>query len=469
MISSSTEVKEIQDRNASARARVMNATMSLGIMVDRKLIAAAMMELAAVWRDEADWWDATTKKGRVATAKELRMAATRVAGFAVGLTTGPLTGDEPVGTAVTVGGIEFVKHGVDPFPETTGDPVMDFLTGATDSYEPVAPPAATVTQLVDNPFVSPASPGAGRPKPATVPYVGLSGLAEHLASASPRDHVSHSYVSSYESCSLSALLSDATKAGAIGVRRPSWSLIGGSAFHAAVESVERGVHSHQAIVDPQGLWAASLDVEVKNAMAAVSDTVYADMSTWHVANGGREGYDWWRVEGEAMLLRYLLHHNEAWREDRCLLEISGELVIEYPYSMTVRGLDGASGITTEGFIDAAWVDMTSGQITIVDYKSGRSAPTGTFQLGEYAHALVMAQPLIAASTAPLLGSYWLARKGEYSTPIDVLSAHPLVELQYRYDAAWRGTQARIFTPSQSNLCASCSVRDYCPTQERSGR
>jgi hypothetical protein len=65
---------------------------------------------------------------------------------------------------------------------------------------------------------------------------------------------------------------------------------------------------------------------------------------------------------------------------------------------------------------------------------------------------------------PILGQYWLARKGIYTTAVPVLQRHPMAELQYRYDQAARGQRHGVFAPHVSNFCTSCSVKDYCPTQ-----
>jgi hypothetical protein len=109
--------------------------------------------------------------------------------------------------------------------------------------------------------------------------------------------------------------------------------------------------------------------------------------------------------------------------------------------------------------------MTTYSLTVRDYKTGARDPESTFQLGEYGHALLFAMGIPnEPADRPILGSYWLARKGIYTDPVPVLQRHPLPELQYRYDAAMRGTAAKIFAPHTSNLCKSCSAVDYCPTQ-----
>ena len=168
-----------------------------------------------------------------------------------------------------------------------------------------------------------------------------------------------------------------------------------------------------------------------------------------------------------MLDLYIKHHTPAWRAANPVFRVHDATpVIEYRYDMTLRSLDGERGLTAQGFIDVARLNMTTYSLTVTDYKTGSREPESTFQLGEYGHALLMAMGIPAEpDDRPILGQYWLARKGIYTDPVPVLRRHPLEELQYRYDSAMRGTSARVFSPKVSALCKSCSVADYCPTQQ----
>ena len=477
--------KQIVERDAATRARVFEAACLPILTSDYynedaivESLGGAMMALVDAWREDAAWWEKSGRRGGIGAAKELRNAAARLAGFAVGLKAvakfeqPEIAQPEPTPARGTFPAA----------PESSGDPTMDFLTGKTNTYEPksqassatvlaeltteatITPPIPSVPAAVDNVFTSPGAPGAGkRPAVSPLPYAALPILATRPMG---RDHVSHSYVSSYEQCSLSALLSDASKAGLIGARRPSWSLVGGNALHAAIEEYERRELSGVLHPDVAEAWNYHLNIHVADTIADLAGSPYFDPATWHEANGGREGYDWWRVEGEAMLKRYITFHDEAWRETRRVLAMPDQtLALEVPYEMTVRSLDGTTGFTSKGKIDAVWIEPASNEITIIDYKSGRNAPTETFQLGEYGHALAMLL-LGQVSAHKILGRYWLARKGEYTPPIDLLETHPIEELQYRYEAAMRGTKAGVFAPHPNPLCISCGVRDYCPASPK---
>lgn len=534
MTSTSAEVKEIQDRNATARGRVIAAA---GLQTNggnhpdslAEVVQAAMMELAEVWREEAAWFTAQKRKGHIGISKELTQAAARLAGFAVGLTTRPVTTElkpnalrcdcgawitlPPTGEAVLCGCgllhradldselpapgpgqlIDMIDAVIEALPE--GDPVVNVFTSPSTAPlddpnpEPTLPSQDSrdlheighgpseeqnlraiigplgAASIVDSPFTNPGVPWLNQKRAVeVVPFHELPIIA---AATPARDHVSHSYVETYEGCSLSAMLRDASRAGQIGAQRPGWSQIGGRAFHSAVEMIERMALSNVMVADDiESFWLQAFEAEVKETMDALVGTPYADSTTWYIANKGKEGFDWWRVEGAKMLQLYVKHHTPEWRAANATFLLQDQTpVIELEYNMSLRSLDGERGLTAKGFVDKATLDMSTYSLTVLDYKTSSRDPGSTFQLGEYGHALLMAMGIAnEPPERPILGRYWLARKGIYTDPVAVVTRHPLTELQYRYDVADRGTRQRIFAPHVTNLCTSCSVVDYCPAQ-----
>ena len=525
--STSADVKEIQDRNAAARGRVIDAggrSHDKAIGEDRSheriaaCIEAAMMELAAIWREEAAHVTAAGRKGHIGIAKEYTQAAARLAGFAVGLTSRPVTAPplddlaeytaaeaEALEAALTKAGDSEVAHFLADVSAAlpAGDPVAAVFASPIPTSACAHPKDASsvlkdgstrctlcglttrpliddqseeqnlrdiigslgVTATIDHPFTNPGIPWLNQRRSVEViPYAELPIIAAALP---PRGHVSHSYVETYEGCSLSAMLRDASRASHVGASRPGWSQLGGKAFHAAVELIERLALSGVTTADdPETLWNQHFDAVVQEQLDALVGTPYADSATWYISNRGKEGFDWWRVEGAKMLGLYVKHHTPAWRANNPTFLLQDTTpVIELEYSMSIRSLDGERGLTAQGFIDRATLDLTTYSLTVLDYKTGAREPESTFQLGEYGHALLMAMSIPQEpADRPILGRYWLARKGIYTDAVPVVTRHPLAELQYRYDAAARGTQARIFAPHVTNLCKSCSVVDYCPAQ-----
>ncbi len=129
---------------------------------------------------------------------------------------------------------------------------------------------------------------------------------------------------------------------------------------------------------------------------------------------------------------------------------------------------GGSPITVEGRMDAAWMSLDQAEypaatLEIVDHKAGKSVPTDPFQLRQYADVL-RSTYLPANFGLRIVGRWWLARKGLYTAPIILDPIDGRAEIDYRYRAAQRVMANAAFTPSPSNMCSSCGLVDYCPTQ-----
>jgi hypothetical protein len=601
-----TAADEVRERQAAARARVLSASdkalaETLGVNVDRYggtavAVQAAMLELAQVWREDAEYFATAKRRGWKSTADQLTQAAARLVGFAQGLTapnivsTGTLVIPvpvEPLGGAMTAenpeqlmafmrgetndpgvvyakrGGIQFptvpsellvnpgpgvivrhddgrveygegtqdevaaqaeketaaafdamreacshpepqrstLKSGViictlcsaavgqaaserltELVPGTkrglviTGDATLDYLSGATNTYEPTPKDQPVQpTPAVDNPFTSPAAPGTNR---APVKRLMFGELGPLIAATYPvpRPHLSHSYVESLSKCGLSALLSDASKAGHLGPRRPSWSLIGGNALHAAIEAIERvsisigGADPATAAQTPnwEEFWEEALTLQVSEISASLIGTPYANPSTWHVANKGLENYDWWRVQGLDMVKKYLTVHDTAWRSRHTLLQVPAlpsdtrVPVLELPFTVNA----GSSAITMEGRIDVAWLSTTdeypTAALEVVDIKAGKSLPVDHFQLVEYGD--VLRKHLPSNFGLPIVGRYYRARLGTYTPPIPLPAKAGQDEIDYRYQAAQRAMKHAVFAPHVDNMCSSCGSVDFCPVQ-----
>jgi hypothetical protein len=494
------DIAFIADRAADQCREIWAAHDAADQMPPAPLVAA-LHRLAELWRDEAEWWQASNRKGRVSTAQELRQSAARLAGVAVKL--------EQIAQATLA-------------PSALDTTVEDYLTGKTDTYQPtdlrpgwadadtIIIPANTlqkgdvvhlstgktpyierpdgIAEALDravdtlhgttldsdapaNPFVAPGAPSSAPIKPCS--WNDIDGLARDFSGgrlATPRrEHFSHSAVSTYESCSLQLLLSDASREGVLPPRRPAWSLVGGGAFHKAIERVERDYLL--GIVWPlsgvETLWTEAFEAAIVEQR---DSALLWPVETWYAANGGKEGYDWWRVEGGDMIRRYIDHHDARRREAFPTLHVSeasvdkGAMsvvpVIELPFTMDVEG------VQSQGFIDFAVRGASQHdweELTVIDWKSGRQEPSEHIQMAEYAWAL---QRLHGPARGPIWGSYWMARKGEYTPPVNLLEDYPWAEVAYRFRSAARGYAAGVFTPHVTNLCVACGSRASCPAGSR---
>lgn len=299
------------------------------------------------------------------------------------------------------------------------------------------------------PFSEPVGPGATEVKPLT-----FGELASLPRDAMP-EHLSWSQITSLEDCAT-----------AYGIERlgghkgkPNWSTVGGKAVHRVIEMIEQSSAAGAPAMDQmmlQTLWDMCFGAEIQETV----NTSGVPSAQWRVPNRGLEGYDWWRVEGMKMIERYMENHHAV--PQREILRVphsadgatSLEPCIEYEMVMDV------AGVPVKLVIDQAW-RLADGSILIVDVKTGRSAPDDG-QLGLYAWAL---QGLLNHS-GRIFGSFYDARKGTYSEPVDLLERHPWEEYQYRVAAAQERRQAKYLAPRRSSFCNGCGVQALCPVGRR---
>lgn len=466
------QIISVQERQREARDRVLAAAAAQREDLPG-LLHAALMELAKHWREEAAHFEASGRRGAKTTAKEFIQAAARLSGFAIGLAGHVvITEDAPASVEPALTSDNFVPVLESRHHEGDGG-------GLVIVDDPI--PAAPVT--IPSPFVSPAPVASLRPR---APVQRLSfGDLKRVASETyptPRPHLSHSYVESLESCGLKAMLSDASRNEVIGPRRPSWALIGGTAFHACVEQIELaalalgGATPDGELDSWEEVWNKAFDAALDETNLALAGTAYADTSTWHVPNRGLEGYDWWRVKGPEMLKLYTQRHDLAWRAAHTLLRVPVDPT--QPNSAAVPALElafsaaaGSTAIRTEGRLDIAWMaypgalpsQYPTATLEIVDFKSGRNDPTDTFQLVQYADILRRVY-LPTNFALPIVGRHYLARKGIYTDPVSLDTQTGRDEIDYRFSTADRAMRSGVFTASPSSFCAGCGLVDYCPTQ-----
>jgi len=86
---------------------------------------------------------------------------------------------------------------------------------------------------------------------------------------------------------------------------PQWALVGGRAFHASVEVIERRILAPGSASEnwqtPEQIWGTAFQAEIDQTV----DETRILPQDWRVANSGKENYDWWRVEGEHMVTLYV--------------------------------------------------------------------------------------------------------------------------------------------------------------------
>lgn len=204
---------------------------------------------------------------------------------------------------------------------------------------------------------------------------------------------------------------------------------------------------------------AAYDEALGEAITSEIDRNGVQPHEWYVSGRAskawpnKEDEAWWRHNGPEMLEHYV-----AWRREHQMR------IWETPQGVPAIELD----LTTEAFnkfsggrvplpglraiIDRIFV-TDNGEVVIVDLKSGKRLPIR--QLGFYKVAVEAIFDIRVS-----LGAFWDARKGHMTDLID-LSYFTAPVVGKLIEDYVRSVGLGINTPIPSNMCSSCTVRDFC--------
>lgn len=114
-----------------------------------------------------------------------------------------------------------------------------------------------------------------------------------------------------------------------------------------------------------------------------------------------------------------------------------------------------NGVPVKAYLDRVFVDTSTGELCIVDVKSGSRTPDSDLQLGFYR---VLLYKLFGVEANQ--GYYWMARKGELTPAVDLsrFDEHLLGSMLATFE---RAIENDIFIPKLSGLCNSCGVNRAC--------
>lgn len=260
--------------------------------------------------------------------------------------------------------------------------------------------------------------------------------------------------------------------------RPGWSAVGGTAVHACIEAIElveaadtgEGYfpRTDRTNANIRQLWTEQFG----RAIAATQkENPDYPIETWSAAKSGKEDRTWWDLDGPEMVHRYL-----AWRANWTAQgwEIAhakdGRPAVEIESLSTIKGVPKPVKLV----IDQVWFHRQSGQLAIVDIKSGSTAQPDYFQLATYALALtgVLADEYVPyVGTAPK-GAFWDARSGQLGPLVRLIERHPDEEVAMRLAAPARMDAAGLYIANVEGGyggCNSCPLKRACPVGSRAGK
>lgn len=287
-----------------------------------------------------------------------------------------------------------------------------------------------------------------------------------------------------------------------GITSGSWfATVGGKAVHSITELNDRVRLGIEGITVPTfkeeflKLLAAEQAEGVKHK---ASGTKLVELG-W-TGGPNKKDVEWWLEYGPKMVLAW-----ETWRNEHPELEIlileDGTPAIELEFRIEI------GEETVLGYVDRIFIDKTTGNIIIVDLKTGKT-PAGQLQLGDYGVGMLEQYGVQAD-----YGCYWVAwwkkgeaavtevrdvaqldeqgepilyksgeRKGQPRTKKETVEISPAtpgemaskltdpVDLRFyskefmvaRYEMARDGIMAGVFMPHVTSMCKNgCGVRKWC--------
>lgn len=162
----------------------------------------------------------------------------------------------------------------------------------------------------------------------------------------------------------------------------------------------------------------------------------------------KEDKTWWMAEGPTMV-----HNYYNWRMQNPNLEVwrapDGTPGIELDMNVTIVG-----NVIVKGKIDRVFQDKNTGQLIIVDLKTGKPPASG-LQLAVYRLALDA-----QFGVSPDYGAYWMARGGTLDKVWN-LNEYPIKMVSRWLRDTKKAIDMGVFIPHTGILCDYCGVRKHC--------
>ncbi len=202
---------------------------------------------------------------------------------------------------------------------------------------------------------------------------------------------------------------------------------------------------------PEELWSTYWEANVTRQRAVQGQE---DTSQWRaggrstIANPNKEDGTWWQANGLGMLNNWIQfresEHLKLW------VTPQGVPAIELMFNINL------DGVMVKGALDRM-MELPTGELVVLDIKSGARMPSSDFQLGIYAVSMEE-----TFGIRPKFGIYWDARKGATSELInlDKWTRERVSEIVGMFDKARR---EGIFVPNFDH-CKMCNFTNDCKYQ-----
>jgi RecB family exonuclease len=160
----------------------------------------------------------------------------------------------------------------------------------------------------------------------------------------------------------------------------------------------------------------------------------------------KENDIWWSDNGPQMVDEFM----QWWRNSKWSVYFGETKTphIEAEYNVMF------GEVPVRAFVDLIAVNA-SGELAVIDYKTGAYMPDTNMQLGLYACCME-----ISTGVRPTKGYYYNARNGTMEDAGN-LSRWTIALFTEMFKQFAKALDAEIFLPNLGMMCKSCSVKDYC--------
>jgi hypothetical protein len=201
------------------------------------------------------------------------------------------------------------------------------------------------------------------------------------------------------------------------------------------------------MIELDSIWTDAFDNEVHRAAERE-----AEKSLWRKGgratkdNPDKENGEWWKTSGHQMFLNWVQWRNGVdWKvwltPDTQEPAIELNLMVPFADQYVKMGIDRV-------FV------MPTGELVILDLKSGQRTPTNDLQLAFYAAGLEKVYGVRAQ-----YGVYWMARTATTSIPV-ALGKYPTTMIEQIVADFAAQRDLGLYIPNFSS-CGLCGVQEYC--------
>lgn len=257
-------------------------------------------------------------------------------------------------------------------------------------------------------------------------------------------HRSYSQVTSYLSCPKSYQLARVVRV----PETPAWYLAAGSAVHACLEAITKDKNNRGELLLP--LWTNSFNDEIHN----LEERSTVSRHDWRT--GGRktkdkpnaEDYSFWVDEGLRQIQVFSQWFDDRLNEGWSVPTFAGNLACEIELNVDF------GDVRIKGYADLI-MELPSGELMVIDHKTGARTPDTFQQLALYAFAMEK-----LSLPTPSLGAFFMTRKGELSIPttFNQTDLDSLTDTIVNVD---RAIKAELFPARVTSMCKGCGVANYC--------